>query len=368
MAVAQERVMNASDLLIDVLLVVGFGIQHSVLALVRVKNRVKKWIAWDTLQWRAAESTSNIVYVLVAASLWRDVPSVVWEVHGPLRSVMWIGLAAAWLWYWQLHVFEYDAGLAFGSTPLINRSQGRPSPPLEQWKTGTRRWIRFPVHTAFFPMFFLVPTMTASTLALAVTANVYNVIGSVLYDRRLEKLVGEPYFAYQRRTGLILPPIRRAPKGAADMSLPRPTHWDSPIRNLPGAALAPLGGLWYWLALGRTDHLPSEMLLAGLAALAWAVVGGCFLGLITNRRFVGIDDTLHNRRQTELATNAGLMSAGSLIIWAVLSLLRAGGAPQFAPFLSMWFIVLCLAQLVAYAAARSLVVRDRAPSVIETQV
>ncbi|MCA6111820.1 hypothetical protein [Bradyrhizobium cenepequi] len=52
-------------------------------------------------------------------------------------------------------------------------------------------------------MFFLLPTMKLDLLVLAILLNIYNVIGSILYDKRLVKIGGSAYADYQAVTGLI---------------------------------------------------------------------------------------------------------------------------------------------------------------------
>ncbi len=236
------------DLFWDGALVAGFGVQHSVLATLLAK-KVVRWLAnLDPLTWRGPQSFINVLYVLVAACLWRPVNYVVWELTGSSYWVMASILCGSWLWYFEIHLFEYDAGLAFGSTALINRSLGRKSPPLETWKTGFRRYSRFPVHAAFFPMFLAFPRMTADLLVLGIAGNCYNWIGTELYDLRLKRLLGRPYLEYVHRTGLIFPSVFRNFRGAYDLELPKPTHWRHPLNNVPGIAIGILGGVIYWVS------------------------------------------------------------------------------------------------------------------------
>ena len=347
----------AWKLLVDVLLVIGFGAQHSVLATLRVKRRAKAAIGWDASQWRTVETVSNIVYILAAASLWQDVDTVVWDVHGAGRTLMWIGLALGWFWYWELHCVEYDVGVAFGASSNLAKLFGHKSPPTEMWKVGSRRWIRFPVHTAFFPMFFCLPTMTGSLLALAVTANVYNFIGSVLYDRRLETMVREPYFAYQRVTGLITPALRRAPGGAAGIAMPEPPSWRPARQHIPAALLGLAAGAFYWAMLGQTGHHVSEMVSCALAATLVGFAGGIVLGVVRRKDIAAMtrdpsDAATVNPLLTQVATSAGVMSATAVMFWIGLTTVVDGHAPQFGPFLPMWFIVLWLGQVSAYVVGR----------------
>ena len=154
------------DLMWDAALITGFGVQHSLLATLRAKKVVRRLANLDPLSWRGLQSFVNVIYVLVAACLWRSSDVVVWEFSGPAYWIMASILYAGWVWYFQIHIFEYDCGLAFGSTAIVNRVLGRKSPAVEMWKTGFRRWSRFPVHAAFFPMFLAFPRMTVDLLVL----------------------------------------------------------------------------------------------------------------------------------------------------------------------------------------------------------
>lgn len=118
------------QLLVDTLLVLGFGVQHSALATLRVKRAVKAKTGIESLAWRSVESLSNVVYILVAAALWQHTDNVVWELSGIPMVVMYGLAVVSWLWYWQLHLFEYDCGLAFGSTTLVAQTAGAPGPKL----------------------------------------------------------------------------------------------------------------------------------------------------------------------------------------------------------------------------------------------
>ena len=327
------------DLLWDAALVAGFGVQHSVLATIRAKKVIRRLSNIDPLSWRGPQSFFNILYVVLAASLWRPVNVSVWELSGIGFVIVAAVLYASWVWYFQIHIFEYDCGLAFGSTGVINRFLGRKSPPIEMWKTGFRRWSRFPVHTAFFPMFLAFPHMTMDLLVFGVVGNIYNVIGTELYDRRLKTLVGKPYLEYVDRTGLLFPPLRN-PRGAADLALPAPTHWQRPLQNLPGIVLGVLGGCFYWFVLGRTELKPAAIWLSWGASFVVAIVGGVLYSVISRAQLTEASRTDFDRFQTRVSTNTALMSAVSIISWFVISAVETGRPPTLGVVLPMWIVVL----------------------------
>lgn len=333
------------ELVVDALLVLGFGVQHSVLATMAVKSRIKKWSGMSTLAWRSVESLVNVVYILAAASLWQKSETVIWELDGVAAGAVLAVAVASWLWYWQLHLFEYDSGLAFGSTTLVAGFARQPQPALVPWKIGSRRWIRFPVHTAFFGMFFALPTMTADLLVLAVVLNAYNVVGSVLYDLRLEKIAGEPYKAYERYTGLIWPPVYRAPAGAVDLAMPSPRHWRRPSSHLLGVAVGVVIAAWYYAAIGVVTLTVGSMLLVGLTGLAAALVGGGIVGLLKKPD----PEVAWDQQQTDLSTTVAVGAALGVALWAGASWVLRGSFPPLVVFLPLWFIVQYLGHVIAVA-------------------
>jgi methanethiol S-methyltransferase len=337
------------DLLWDAALVTGFGVQHSVLATLRAKKVIRQFSKFDPLSWRGPQSFFNVLYVVIAACLWRPVDYVVWEFTGLGGVIMTAILVAGWVWYFQIHVFEYDCGLAFGSTPNINRFLGRKAPMIEMWKTGFRRWSRFPVHTAFFPMFLAFPTMTADLLVLGVVGNLYNWIGTVLYDRRLMTLVGKPYYEYIDKTGLIFPPVIRNRAGAASLTLPEPTHWKRPLNNLPGIAIGILGGFFYWFVLGNVELSPAEVWKSWGVSFALAILGGILYSVVNGPQLIEASRQNFDRFQTRVSTNTALISAVSILTWFTVSTVRDGNPPTLAVILPMWLTVLWIGHAASVA-------------------
>lgn len=336
----------ALDLLIDIGLIMGFGVQHSVIAMVRLKNVIQRWTGIDPITWRGVQSFINISYLLLACILWREVPIVVWDLQGAAYWLMGATLVASWAWYFQIHLFEYDCGMAFGSSAVLARLHNAKPPAMEMWKVGTRRWLRFPVHTAFFPMFFAFPRMTVSMLVLAIVANVANIIGTVLYDRRLVFLVKDAYREYQKVTGLLLPPLLRAPRGAGDMSFPEPWHWSRVAHNLPGLVMGLMAGTLFWRDLGPIGLETEELVRAWSSAFLIAVTGGGLVGVAHSVRTSALELS-YQRLLTMLATNTALMSAVCLLTWAGLCFVTSRSVPMLYIFFPMWMTMLWLGHFVA---------------------
>lgn len=343
---AQDHIV---DLVIDALLVFGFGIQHSIIATLRLKKVVKKLTNLDPVSWRGIQSIINVSYIVLAACLWREVPIIVWDFTGTIFYwIFGVILALSWIWYFQIHLFEYDCGQAFGSSAVLSRLQGSAVPSMEMWKVGTRRWLRFPVHTAFFPMFFAFPRMSLSMLVLAVVANFNNIYGTILYDKRLESLIGKAYKTYQERTGLLFFPLRKAPRGAADLDLPSPTHWKNPLNNMPGIVMGLLAGYFYWRALGVTSLSTSDTLKTWGASALVSVLAGSAIGLVFSFQWRMLQQLSYPRLLTLLSTNSALTSATSIITWWFLSFFSQGTLPILYTSFAMWLTVLWVGHAVAF--------------------
>jgi methanethiol S-methyltransferase len=336
---------NTSSLIIDAALAAGFGFQHSVLATIRVKHAARALTRIDALAWRSVESLVNILYIFVAALLWQPVDLVLWNFPSWGYYVASAILIASWLWYWQLHLFEYDCGLAFGSTSLVSALAGRSGLKNPLWRVGTRRWIRFPVHTAFFPMFFAFPTMRADVFVLAVVINAYNMLGTVLYDRRLIRLAGEQYQAYRAVTGLILPNFRRL-EGAAGIPMAEPRQWKSPRIHARGALMGGVLGIFYWFAVGVPTQSAASLAIAAAAGLA----GSAIVGLVQGAGPLPGGQASWQEMQINLSASVALASALGIVVWALLIILHTRDLPYAAPFLPMWFTVQYLGHVVAYLA------------------
>lgn len=331
------------DFVFDGLLVTGFGLVHSILAALRLKQIVHARTGIDAMLWRMVYSFCSVFYILVAAALWRPVDISVWNLSGfPAVIVSAIGVAS-WLWYFQIHLVEYDVGLAFGSTAVISALLGRETPKIKLWRVGLRRWIRFPVHTAFFPMFFATPHMSLSGLILAVGVNFYNIVGTVLYDIRLTKLGGDLYLEYRKVTGNFLP-CRTRPQGARNLLMARPTHWKNPASYLPAFLVGAIGGLGYWYILGSVSKDLTHLLAAWGVSLVVGIIAGALLGLMPANRIPNDGypetDAEYQERQCSAATQAAVVSAVSLVTWTGVAYLNLGFIRHLPAVLPMWITTL----------------------------
>jgi protein-S-isoprenylcysteine O-methyltransferase Ste14 len=198
----------AVAVLVDVCLVLLFGLQHTVMA----RGAFKR--LWTRVCPPAAERS---VYVLAASAAllllcaaWQPIAAPVWHVEAPwLRAAMWAGFAGgAALLLAACH--QIDALALFGVRQTLEQAGWlAPRPPGGLVTSGLYRWVRHPIQTAWLMIVWITPTMSWGHLLLAASLTAYIAIGVRHEERDLVAWFGDQYRRYRRRTGAFLPRLWR---------------------------------------------------------------------------------------------------------------------------------------------------------------
>ncbi len=194
-------------LVVDVLLIALFGLQHSVMARPAFKAR------WTRIVPRPAERS---VYVLAASTAliilflgWRPIDIIIWNVTNPLLSdliwvLFWLGWATVLLSTFLINHFEL-----FGLQQAWLHFRGREAAPPELRAPFFYRWIAHPLYSGFFLAFWATPQMTAGHLLLAAGVSIYMLIAIRYEERDLTDLFGDDYRKYRAGVGMLTPRFRR---------------------------------------------------------------------------------------------------------------------------------------------------------------
>ena len=199
-----------SAVVIDVLLLALFGLQHSVMARPGFKA------VWTRV---VPEPLERSTYVLLSSIMlglvmwqWRPIPQVVWQVDAEwARMVLWCVFAGGWF-------IAVSATFLTNHFELLGLKQSfayfcnRPSVPAEFRERVYYRWVRHPIMLGQIIAFWAIPTMTAGHLLFAVVMLAYVLIGLHYEERDLLVAHGDSYRHYQKRTPKLIPRRPRVPQ------------------------------------------------------------------------------------------------------------------------------------------------------------
>ncbi len=190
-------------LTLDVLLLLTFALQHSLMARPSFKAR------WTRLIPAAAERSTYVLATgLVLApmlALWQPMPNVVWLIEAPILRWCVLGVALAGWAYLFAASFAINHFELFGLQQVYQTVRGHPlteAPFQERWMY---RFDRHPVMTGVLIGLWVTPTMTLDHLLFAAGSTLYVWIGVSFEERSLQRQWGRRYEEYRERVGTIVP-------------------------------------------------------------------------------------------------------------------------------------------------------------------
>lgn len=188
--------------LVDVALVLLFGVSHSVMARPAFKQQLTKFIP------HAAErSTFVLVASLVFAIIywqWRPINTVIWTSSAPISWLLFAVSMVGWVVVF-LSTFLIDHFDLFGLRQVWLNFRGFEYSQSPFVLRGLYRFVRHPLMLGFIIAFWFAPTMTLGHLLFAIAMTVYILIGIFYEERDLAKMLGEDYLRYKEQTSMIFP-------------------------------------------------------------------------------------------------------------------------------------------------------------------
>jgi methanethiol S-methyltransferase len=189
--------------LIDLLLLGLFAVQHSVMARPAFKRMWTRVIPGE-IERSTYVLASNLVTILLMWQ-WRGIGATVWDVREPIfRTALWIVFAAGWLLVpaATLLINHFDL---FGTRQVWLYLRGREYESLPFRTPSLYRHVRHPLYIGWMIAFWATPTMTAGHLLFAAVLSVYMIVATFFEERDLVAYFGQQYEAYRQNVPRLIP-------------------------------------------------------------------------------------------------------------------------------------------------------------------
>ena len=196
-----------SAVLVDVVLLALFAIQHSVMA----RPAFKRW--WTQIVPPAAERSTFVLFASALLALivwqWRPLPGVVWKVESPVGVALLHGLYFLGWGIVLYATFLIDHFELFGVRQAVSYALGRPTEPAQFTERSLYRVVRHPLMLGFLIAFWAAPVMSPGRLLFAGVITAWVLVAIRIEESTLVEVHGELYEGYRRRVPALVPRFRR---------------------------------------------------------------------------------------------------------------------------------------------------------------
>ena len=206
----------AAAVAINLILVLGFGLQHSIMARPAFKR------VWTRYVPQPIERSTYVLISCIATIVlmwqWRAIDPVVWDVEQPIgRTVLWALFAAGWLMVpvVSLMINHFDL---FGTRQVWLYLRGEEYTPLPFRTPMLYGYIRHPLYIGWALAFWATPTMTVGHILFALPLTVYMVLAARIEERDLIDHFGTTYISYRQQVPAFVPSLTRKAEPPAELS------------------------------------------------------------------------------------------------------------------------------------------------------
>ena len=202
--------VTAGAMAVNLLLLVLFAVQHSVMARPAFKR------VWTRIVPQPIERSTYVLLSCLVTILmmwqWRGIDTVLWNIEHPaVRAAAWGLFAMGWLLVPLASVFIDHFDL-FGTRQVWLYLRGQEYTSLPFRAPALYKNVRHPLYVGWFIALWVTPTMTVGHLLFTGVLTVYIMLAAVVEERDLVAHLGHQYEEYRQRVPMFLPRVTLKPK------------------------------------------------------------------------------------------------------------------------------------------------------------
>ena len=193
----------AEALLINILLLGVFAVQHSVMARKGFKEKWTK-IVPATIERSTYVFASSLALILLFWQ-WRPMGSVIWDVSNSTLGTLLMAISLVGWLFVLISTFLIGHFELFGLKQVFFNLKGKALSNCKFKKPGFYKVVRHPIYFGFTVAFWATPIMTAAHLLFAVGTLGYVLIGIFLEEKDLVSMYGSEYEEYKSQVSMLVP-------------------------------------------------------------------------------------------------------------------------------------------------------------------
>jgi methanethiol S-methyltransferase len=191
------------SLVVNLALLLGFAIQHSVMARPAFKQWLTRFIP-DAAE-RSTYVLASSLALIALFAFWQPLGGTVWTVKDPTAGTV-LDVLCAFGWLLVLvSTFLINHFDLFGLRQVWLYLTGIAYQPVGFRTPGLYRLVRHPLYVGWLFAFWSTPAMTAAHLLFAVVTTGYILFAIRLEERDLIANLGDAYRQYRRRVPMLIP-------------------------------------------------------------------------------------------------------------------------------------------------------------------
>lgn len=191
------------SIIINVILLLIFAVQHSVMARPAFKAWLTKYIP-VSIERSTYVMFTNIALLLIFM-FWQPMPELIWNIESSIGSlilngIFWLGWIIVLLSTFMINHFDL-----FGLRQVYINFRGQEYNHLEFRKVGLYKLCRHPIMLGIVIAIWATPAMSMGHLLFAVVLTMYIYIALQFEERDLVTFFGDTYKQYQAKVPMLFP-------------------------------------------------------------------------------------------------------------------------------------------------------------------